>query len=210
MFGPQQLFERFTEEYRSRGEADPREYLDQLEGGDRAELKALIERFLLSAPRRDWDADAFRGSIAEAAIERAAISREEAEREGWPDLLPTLRNRARLTRRAVVGRLAAALGFPEEEGRVAVYYHQMEQGRLDPAGVSDYVLSKLADILDSSGEALRRAGELGAGPGEGGEVFARIGAPEGALPGRRAPVESDPGAGERRADELDRLFTGRS
>ncbi|MGE0065828.1 MAG: hypothetical protein AB7L91_17120 [Dehalococcoidia bacterium] len=209
MSGPQQLFERFTEEYRSRGEADPREYLDRLEGVDRAELEALIERFLLSAPRRDWDADAFRGSIAEGATERVAIPAQEDE-EGWPDLLPTLRNRARLTRRVVVGRLAAALGFPEEEGRVAVYYHQMEQGRLDPAGVSDSVLSKLADILGSTGEALRRAGELGSGPGSGGEVFARIGAPEGELPGRRAPVDSDPGAGERKADELDRLFTGGS
>lgn len=211
MFGPQQLFERFTEEYRRRGEADPRGYLDRLEGADRVELEALIERFLLSAPRRAWDAAAFPGSIAARATERAAASAAaEVEGQGWPDLLPTLRNRARLTRRAVVGRLAEALGFPGEEPRVAAYYHQMEQGRLDPRGVSDAVLGRLGAILGTSAEALRRAGDLGAGSAGGGEVFARVGAPDDGQPARPAQVEDGPGPEARQTDELDRLFTGRS
>jgi hypothetical protein len=204
MFGPQQLFERFTEEYRSRGEADPRQYLQRLEGADRAELEVLIERFLIGAPRREWDPDSFRGSIAERAVDRAAVPVDE----GWPVLLPSMRHRARLTRRAVVGRLADALGFPEDERRVAVYYHQMEQGRLDPAGVSDSVLSKLAQILGGTGEALRRAGEVGGGAGAGGEVFARVGAPLDRASGQDASHASDPVATEGEADELDRLFTG--
>jgi hypothetical protein len=208
MSGPQQLFERFTEEYRRRGEADPRGYLDRVEGADRAELETLIERFLLSAPRRAWDADAFSGSIAERATEHATASAaEEAEGQGWPDLLPTLRNRAHLTRRAVVGRLAEALGFPEEERRVAAYYHQMEQGRLDPRRVSDTVLGRLGAILGTSAEVLRRSGDLGAGAAGGGEVFARVGEPDDGTSARPTEAGDRPGPEAGEADDLDRLFT---
>jgi len=211
MSGPQQVFEEFVREYRGQGEADPRPYLARVEGVDRAELQALIEAFLERAPRRRWDPDAFPGSLAERALARAGAEEEgAAERPaGWPSLLPALRNRAQLTRRVVVERLAVALGFPDQQQRVAAYYHRMERGLLRPSGVSDRVLEALAEIVGTSAEALRRAGAAGQRAAEaGGEVFARVGAPKDGAPapaeGEKAPPQERPGP----PDELDRLFTG--
>jgi len=210
---PERLFEQFTREYLRAGTADPRGYLSQADDRDRAELQALIEAFLERAPRQPWDAAAFSGSIAERALARAVARPEEAggpEEEGWPELLPALRARARIRRRAVVERLAAALGFPGEEQRISVYYHQMEQGILRPSGVSTRVLEALGSIVGATPEMLRRAGIAGQGVAEaGGEVFARAGAPAADM----SDVDSDlieySSAHERLGpDELDRLFTG--
>lgn len=212
MRGPQQVFEEFAREYRREGEADPRPYLSQLDGDERAELRLLIEAFLERAPRRRWDPDAFAGSLAERALARAGTGEEPATAErpaGWPELLPALRTEARLKRRTVVERLAAAIGFADQQQRVAAYYHRMEQGQLRPSGVSDRVLEALAGILGGSAEALRRAGDAGQRAAEaGGEVFARVGAPEGgsAIGGGGAASAREDAAEP--ADELDRLFTG--
>ena len=212
MRGPQQVFEEFAREYRREGEADPRPYLSQLDGDERAELRLLIEAFLERAPRRRWDPDAFAGSLAERALARAGAGEEPATAErpaGWPELLPALRTEARLKRRTVVERLAAAIGFADQQQRVAAYYHQMEQGQLRPSGVSDRVLEALAGIVGSSAEALRRAGDAGQRAAEaGGEVFARVGAPKGGAP-REGPA-AEPLAEEAGApaDDLDRLFIG--
>lgn len=207
MSDPHSLFHRFVEDYRRDPEADPRDYLGQVEGADRDELGALIDRFLLSAPRRPWDPAAFPGSIADRA---AAAVAEEAVPAGWPELLPELRNKARLTRRSVVERLASALGAGDNQDRVGAYYHRMEQGRLPPEGVSDRVLTALAGILDSTAAVLRRAGEAGAGGGvPGGEVFARIGKPT-VLPGSDAgdALALPEGDTSEPPDDLDRLFIG--
>lgn len=207
MSGPQQVFEEFVRAYRGQGEADPRPYLARVEGVDRAELQALIEAFLERAPRRDWDPEAFAGSLAARALGRAAGADEEAA--GWPSLLPALRNRAQLTRRVVVERLAAALGFPDQQQRVAAYYHRMERGLLRPSGVSDRVLEALAEIVGTSAEALRRAGAAGQRAAEaGGEVFARVGSFEDGVSGPGVEAESPEEGRRDPPDELDRLFTG--
>jgi hypothetical protein len=199
MSAPEQIFREFVDAYRRDSSTDPREYLSRAEGVDRDELRLLIEAFLERAPRREWDAEAFEGSIAERAMA-----------EGWPELLPALRNRARLKRATVVQRLAAALGFPGSEERVAAYYHLMEQGRLAPGGVSARVLEALGTILGTSAGRLRRSGEAGVPEaGAGGEVFARVGAPSEA---RAAPAlmyaDLQAAAHAGPPDELDRLFTG--
>lgn len=207
MSDPQSLFQRFVEAYRCDPGADPRVYLSEAEGADRHELETLIDRFLLSAPRRPWDPAAFPGSIAERAT--AAVAAEEPA-IGWPELLPELRNKARLTRRSVVERLAAALGAGASQDRVGAYYHRMERGQLPPDGVSDRVLDALAGILDSTTGVLRRAGEAAAGgEGAGGEVFARVGRPA----DLGAPEDADEvglpeGDSSREPDDLDRLFIG--
>ena len=213
MSDPQQLFRQFADAYDRDGSADPRAYLARTQGLDREELGALIEGFLERAPRRQWDAAAFSGSVAEQAITRAAAQAEspvgEAAR-GWPEILPSLRTQARLKRRTLVQRLSAALGFADQEERVAAYYHRMEQGQLAPSGVSTRVLEALSEIVGTSVESLRRAGEAGELAGEaGGEVFARVGAPADAsssptsIAVRSASIEqAEP------PDELDLLFIG--
>jgi hypothetical protein len=202
MADTQQLLTEFIANYERDGGADPRPYLAQVEGLDKSELQALIEAFLERAPARKWDPEEFKGSLAERAMEAAG------QAGGWPDVLPTLRDKAKLKRAAVVERLAAALGFAGQEERVAAYYHRMEQGQLPSLGVSTKVLEALASILGTTAEALRKAGEASPGPQRaGGEVFARGGAPREmaspslSLPDWKAMELTQP-------DELDLLFTG--
>jgi hypothetical protein len=127
----------------------------------------------------------------------------------WPRLLHALRDKAELSRRTVVSRLAGALGFPDDEKRVAVYYHRMERGNLPPAGVSTKVLEKLGEIVGVSAESLREAGRVGeTGLGSGGEVFARVGSPMASTRATDAPVASKSADLAEEPDELDALFTG--
>jgi hypothetical protein len=201
-----QLLSEYVSDYRAGGAADSTHYLGKVEGADRAELAALIDGFLVRQPRRNFDATAFRGSSAEGLVESLDASLR-GQAGLWPALLPRLRSDAQLKRSEVVERLAEALGAPEQLEKVASYYHQMEQGLLPPAGVSDRVLDALARIVNVSAVALRHAGEAitqaGAGP-SGEAVFAR------AAPAPEADRASEPkaSAGEPVRDDIDRLFLG--
>lgn len=209
------LFSDYVAEYRAGGEANPRAYLEQVEGIDRRELSELIDAYLVRAPGQAWDPAAYEGSAAQQWVQ--GMERSMGGEAGlWPVLLPRLRERAQIKRAQLVDRLAAALGVGAETERVASYYHRMEQGRLDSRGVSTRVLEALAGIVGSTAEALRSAGEQfgqGQAPSEG-TVFARTAGPppeiyaQAARPPApaaepdRSP-EADGGAGE-----VDRLFTG--
>jgi hypothetical protein len=203
------MFKQFIEQHQSGSSAEPLEYLSKLEGTDRAELAALIAGYLQRAPRREWDPEAFKGSAAERAVEAAL-----AEPEGWPGLLKRLRDRARLRRDEVVARLAEALGVQSQQDKVALYYHRMERGQLEPAGVSSRVLEALSGILGESTDALRQTGAAMAAAEEGPtEVFARRTMPQpevGALYETRAPDQAlEAGApAHPEWDEVDRLFLG--
>jgi hypothetical protein len=213
------LFQDFARSFEDDRATDPRPYLERVDGVDREELRLRIEAFLERAPRREWDREAFAGSMAERAVAAAspeidAPAVEDAK--GWPELLPALRDAARLKRTEVAARLASALGFPDSERRVEEYLHRMEMGALPAAGVSNRVLEALGSILGASAETLRRAGEAGeAGGAVGGEVFARRGAPSDGMasPGVEShdvAYESVADASKREGrplDELDRLFT---
>ena len=198
----QRLFEAYREAY----PADPSEYLAQVSGRDRAELVALIDRFLEQAPRREFSAEAFRASPASRVAE--SVQRSLAGQSGmWPSLLPQLRNRARLKRADLVAELADRLGASGQSEKVGAYYHQMEQGLLPASGVSDSVLEALGRIVGAGKEALRKAGEMpaagAADAGPGGAVFARSSAPVDAA----AEMSGAPAAPEE-WDEVDRLFRG--
>ncbi len=210
-----QLLKRYIAEHRAGGEADPRPYLDQVEGTDRAELAELIDAYLARAPGQAWDEDAYRGSIAERLVESLHESLA-GESGSWPTLLPELRNRARIRRETLVERLAAALGVAGREEKVADYYNRMEHGRLDPAGVSDRVLEALAAIVDTTVEALRRAGQTvtAATEPDADAVFARKAAPPppeyGEPAGMARPGEAAgaPKGSAPERDEVDELFLG--
>ena len=210
------LFTDYVAEHRAGGEADPRAYLEKVEGVDRDELATLIDAYLVRSPGRSWDSDAYEGSPAQALV--AGIERSMGGKAGtWPMLLPRLRDRAKISRAALVERLAAALGVGGQKEKVADYYHQMEQGSLDSGGVSTTVLEALAAIVGSSAAALRSAGEkFGEGqPPSEGTVFARVATPrpEYEASGAHQPefrvarAEQPPGSAAEEA-EVDRLFTG--
>lgn len=189
-----QIFEQFKAAHRAGEEVDPVQLLDRLEGTDRAELTALMDAYLTRAPRREWDQASYEQSPAPALVD--SLSRSLRGQAGlWPSLLPRLRNGARMKRADLVAELADRLGAGGQREKVAGYYHEMEQGTLPAAGVTDTVLDALGAIVGESRDALRRAGEaLGPGPegGAAGPLFARQASPslesfEWSRPWPRAP-----------------------
>jgi hypothetical protein len=200
------LFGEYVAEHQAGGEADPGDYLSRVAAADRAELAALIDAYLARAPREAFDPAAFRGSRAERTVDE--LERAIAGQAGlWPALLPRLRDRAGLKRSWLVERLAAALGVQDREDKVAGYYHQMEQGLLPAAGVSDRVLDALGRIVGETAEVLREAGGALRPPSEGpsaapAAAFARRAYAEAAAPAQAPAAE----VGE--WDEVDELFRG--
>jgi hypothetical protein len=202
----ERLFTEYREAHRSGGEADPQRFLGQVSGLERTQLAALIDAYLERAPRREFDAAAFRDSPAAAVA--TTVSRSLAGSAGlWPVLLPRLRNQARIKRADLVAELAARLGAESRQEKVATYYHEMEQGRLPASGVSDTVLEALGRIVGYGRDALRRAGEMPAPGGpdaEAGAVFTRTtrrGAARDETPAAPPPPHEE-------WDEVDRLFRG--
>jgi hypothetical protein len=199
------LLSEYKEAHTGDAEADPRPYLARTADPVERELLAgLIDAYLSHAGRRPFDADRFRSSRAAPVAED--VQRSLAGAGGlWPALLPRLRGHARLRRAELVAQLAERLGAQSQRDKVALYYHQMEQGLLPERGVSDAVLEALGRIVGYTAEALRKAGQMPA-PGpprtDEGAVFAR------ATYGERAEPAAE---GERPAqewDEVDRLFRG--
>lgn len=205
------LLRKYIAEHKAGGRADPVEYLEMVDGSERRELAALIDAYLIRSPGQPWNPDAMAGSPAERLVRRIE-SQLNGESGEWPKLLPDLRNSARISRRKLVESLANSLGFPDKVGKVALYYHEMEQGNLPAAGVSDRVLEALAGIVGSSASALRRAGdEITAAPiDRDAAVFARTVSSDSEIAwmverdrfeGQIKGIEIEP-------DEVDKLFTG--
>ena len=210
------LRDEFAAAYESGESPDPSELLDRVEGDERQELELLIDRYLMTAPRRAWDPEAFERSAAKVAVERIFESREGVSGT-WPELLPRLRNRARIRRAELVERLTAALGVgsaPTDVQKVAVYYNRMEHGGLPAEGVTDDVLGALAGIVGSTLDALRAAGSGAIEPPEGGApAFARVAVADADYADVReervAPPASPGAEPELERDRIDELFTGR-
>jgi hypothetical protein len=204
----ERLRQRFIAEFEAGANPDPRDYLAQLEGADQRELEVLLDAYLAQAPRRAFEPAAFAASPARALVDD--LEQSLAGRAGsWPVVLPRLRNAARLRRGELVRRLADSLGVAGREAKVERYYHEMEQGLLVPAGVSDRVLDALATLLDTSRDRLREAGASHAFGDSvpGGALFARraeYGEPELAAMASAPASQAKP---EER-DEVDELFLG--
>lgn len=206
----EQLLSDYIAEHRAGGEADPVEYLDQVDGTARAELAELLDVYLARSEGQAWDAVAYRGSPAERMTEQ--LSASFAGQSGlWPVVLRRLRDRAQLTRDIVVARLAQNLDASGQEERVAEYLNDMEHGALPSSGVSQKALDALGAVLGTSGEFLRRIGEPfgeGAGPAEG-PVFARTALADAAYDEVASPAAmASPADVDEGAQRIDELFTG--
>lgn len=204
----ERLLMEYKEAHRDGADADPRPYLARADGVERALLAGLIDAYLEHAPRRAFEAGEFRASPAAQVAEEVQRSLEGAGGL-WPSLLPRLRRQARIKRSDLVAQLAARLGAQAQQEKVALYYHQMEQGLLPEEGVSDTVLEELGKIVGLTSEALRKAGRLpqpGPPRGDAGAVFARTTMGE-VAPSSQAGEEQVRPA-EEPWDEVDRLFRG--
>lgn len=209
------LIEEFAADYEAGAAVRPEQLLARVEPAQRQELAEELDRYLMTAPARRWDPKAFEGSLAQRAVERVYESIEGVS-GAWPEVLPRLRNRARIKRAALVERLAVALGFtdaPRVE-KVARYYNRMEHGLLPASGVSRRVIEALAAILGTDPEQLRVAGmRRGEGTGPAQPAFARTAYPDAELIAEDADA-GEPGAAaapreaEAGRDEIDELFLG--
>lgn len=213
------VFARYVEDFEGGTASSPLEYLAEVDESSRQELASKIDRYLMNAPRREWDAAAFEASQAGRIADRLWRSMDGASGE-WPILLPKLRERNRLTRSTVCERLAAWLDAPADDPRVASYYHEMEQGLLPWRGVSARVLEGLGSIFEVPVEELSLAAKRGGDvpPPPTTEVaMARVGAPDpryvsdldsasaGDTAGMASPPIEKPAA---EWDEIDRAFLG--
>jgi len=210
------LLRDYVKRFESGGDTDPADLLGQLSGRERERLSELIDGYLENAaPAQAWDPQAFRGSVAERATQLVSES-WSSEAGELPQELVALRTKRKLKRRELVARLAQALGVPAQEQKVANYYHGLERGTLPWAAVSDRVFDALAGILDTSADALRKAGGA-ITPSAGGEpdpAFTRLTAPAPAAADETTEDETEMDQLEWQSskqedwDEVDRLFMG--
>jgi hypothetical protein len=211
---PLDILREYIAAHRAGEPADPLDYLGRIDDESRrAELADLMEAFHAREGRRQFDAAAFARSPARAVADQVARS-VLGPAGTWPVLLPRLRNRAQISRAALVARLAAELDVADREEKVRGYYHEMERGSLPAANVSDRVLQALGRIVGEPWAALREAGRTtaaGAGSAPGSVAFARrvtadpLYAAE--APPALAAATPDLAAPEER-DEVDDLFRG--
>jgi len=164
-----EIFSRFVAEYRSAGDADPRPYLDELAGVDRAELVVRIDRFLETAPPPAFDVAAFARFRANADRQRLVA-----------DVLTTstlAELRQAKTKRKLAASLAERLGLSAHETTVRARYHDIEAGNVDPARVRPSLWEALSEVLGTTVERVRDAAETAfTGPAAGpnaGVAFAR-------------------------------------
>jgi hypothetical protein len=205
------LLEQYAAAYQS-GKPDPVPFLRQVDGSERVELERLIELFLGNVEPAEWDPAAFEGSRAAELAEQLVPVLLEPE-GGWCDLLPSLRLENEIKREKVTAELAEALDAQggEEREKVADYYHYMEQGRLDPEGVSERVLEALSGIYDTTVKVLRRAGEATTGQASPGAIYARsidegIETDSAVSASRMVPRDRTPMRIKGKPDRIDRLF----
>jgi len=174
------LIEEFAADYEAGRAVDPAALIGRAGPDERQELAARLDSYLMTAPPRKWDPEAYEGSPAQRAVDRVYESLEEVS-VTWQVLLPDLRNRAQIKRQDLVERLARALGFDSgpEVAKVGDYYNRMEHGQLPASGVAAKVTDALATILDTGAGRLRAAGaRTDAAPGGPQAAFARTATPD--------------------------------
>ena len=154
------LYRRYVSEYRAAGDADPRPYLDELAGVERAELSLRIDRFLQHASVAAFDAEAFARFRADPA--RQAL----VDRVLNPETLANIRAASGLTKADTASALAERLELAGHELAVKARYHDIETGNTDPARIRLRVWEALSAVLKAPSEKLREAAENAFGGGQ--------------------------------------------
>jgi crotonobetainyl-CoA:carnitine CoA-transferase CaiB-like acyl-CoA transferase len=196
MSAVEERFAAFTSAWERGEDPDPAAVLADASEDERPALGAMIAAYLSANPRTDVPEEVVAARAADAASEPPLA---------WPELLPDLRRQARVTRSALVRRLAAALGFPEATEQVEEHVHGLETGRLPAGRVRPAVVAGLASILDVP-ESLLEAGRRIGRPGVQPAAMAAFSRAERARDAA-APTE-ELRASPARNPEVDDLFTG--
>jgi hypothetical protein len=138
-----ELLEEFTVAW-LRGESpDPRELVVRAPADERADLSALIDRFLVAQPAR-----APTEETLSYVREIAAVAERSTAEEAPTTAIARLRLSRGLSVAAVVERLRTALGLRAAlTGRLEEAYVDLERDWLDPRGVQGPVWKTLSAIL---------------------------------------------------------------
>jgi hypothetical protein len=179
-----ELFEQYATAYVSGERPRAEEFLARA-GADADELAELIDRYLVVAPIPSAD--------------EATVALVSAWAAGEPPLVELRARRGVRVDEVVDAIVADAAVDPNKRAKVKRYYQRLEQGLLDPTGVSAKVLAAVERLV---GAAAREALALRAEPSfvaaaylRTAEVSLRAAAPAAAAP----PDET--------RDEVDDLFT---
>jgi hypothetical protein len=188
------------------------DFVERAPAAERDELAGLIGAFLEVAPAPAHTPEQL-AEIRRDPTVQAVTGLLDSPGGLWPALLPRLRKQAKLSRDEVVARVIGILGLEGREAKVKRYYHEMETGTIEPAGVSRKVLDALARVLGADVDKIEEAGERGVlGPAPATEMHLRLMAPNVEVDAIHAErlehvAERSPAADEE-WDEVDRLFRG--
>jgi transcriptional regulator with XRE-family HTH domain len=136
------------------------DFLQRVPAADRDELAEQIQTYLFVAPEPEYDEATWTAMTADPMV--ATVAAASMEPEPWPQLLPRLRERARLSLADVAGRLGLR---PELAPKAEQLLGEMESGELDPSLPTHGLLERLARILGVTTAALDWRGGAPAGPG---------------------------------------------
>lgn len=203
------LLNEFVDDWNAGRRPRVDQFVERAPEDERDELAGLIGAYLEVAPTPPYTSEQLAELGRDPTVE-AIAALPEGLSGLWPSLLPRLRKRAKLTREQVVKSLATALGVEGSEAKVKLYYHQMETGTLEPAGVSRRVLEALGRIFAIAPSEIEKAGDFpGFPPAAAGMPYLRAGeARQAAELARMERIEFAAPAPPAAEDEVDRLFRG--
>lgn len=182
------------------------------QGVVRDELADSITSWLEVAPRPRYD-EATRAEIRDEPIVQRVFQAVGEDAGLWPDVIPRLRERARLSLRELALRLVERFQLGDGNAdRATDYMGRMERGELEPSRVSRRLLEALGETLGASGRTLSDAARLGSGfrpAAAGGTLFrSDADADEQVVRDIEALSRAAMAPAPAPIDELDRLFTG--
>ena len=206
MAEPRELLEEFRSGFEAGDDPDPRELLERVEGERRQELRSLIDRYLMTAPRRSWDPVAYEASPAKAAVDRVYESLEGVSVHmarapagaSQPGADQTQRAGAAPARRAGSGRPGRARRrlLQPDGARLAAGRGRLEPGDRGAGG-----------IVGASAEAIREAGAAGGEAGGPDLLYTRMALSDAAFEAEEVAAPAASSLPPDR-DEVDELFTG--
>lgn len=198
----EQLLERYKAAHRESGDADPRPFLAEVTGTDRAELAAHIDQFLAHADAPPFDADAFARFRADPA--REALVASVLDDATLSDLVAA----SGVGRKELSRRLASEFGIPGTEPQIRGRLRDLENGDVDANRVKPQLWAALGRLLSVSAERVRTVTEnaIGLNPGASAAGFAR---PQGVGSTFSLMIPGDPnetGDDARRRELVDEAF----
>ncbi len=209
-----QLLSEFIDDWNAGRRPDVRAYLRRAPAGaERDELAEQLGDWLALAPTPSYDEPTRAAIRAEPVVQRV-FAAADADAGAWPQLLPALRERSRLSLPELAGRLAERFGLgASDTERTAGYLERLERGELEPTRVSRRLLDALSDALGASPERLAGAGAFGSAfrPASAGGTLFRREEGVGDWVAQDLEVLSDAAfspAPAQALDEVDRLFIG--